>query len=1176
MRRLHARVAVFFFVAILLLSALTTLAWSPAEDVAVPASSPEGGSGAEVQWVPSGSYPGFYAARDNANLDPATYHLVGGHQSFYWDDLEPTEGNYQWSLIDDFIASEVAKGKRAAFGILTFNGRANEGNASNPPYRVPAWVDAAGHRPILCGASFKIPRYWDPVYLQKYRNFIRALAQRYDTNPYVEFIQIGVGKFGESQPCDDSDDSCVTAAMTADGFSDWSGKWAETVNAITQIYKDYFRNKPILLPNAPTFKHECERRTFTDYAIQRGVGLFPAELYPIPAWVDLRTKSGWDGCGKLDRILAQVEANPNDQPWVPLGFEGYDYMVGGWEPAQRPPDPVQFFWAVAAALHRRADYITLERNLLFCNWCAGKPPYTAILATMGWAKQYLGKHVTDTPSVWVILRETGYCWDPGCATDLYPQKGNYSFWLEQDDSLPQGRTVATTYLARDETVRASDWSSFGASCTNSALEVGQSFLRGTGDSGLKEGWICRRTDQTSNNRYMWFKIDDRYRNAHPGGEATITVTYLDRGTDTWRLEYDSTSGQRVAGTVTKGNTGLWKQAVFNLTDAAFNNGLSGADFRIDCMADGNEYIHMVDVRMGGPVSTYTPTLSPTPGTPTLSPVPNTPTITPNVTPTPRTITIKPGRADGYDTHIAQPYPTTNYGSSSRLVVRSLGTMNYRALIRFDTSEIPSNSRVQSARLYLRLDYYDGGRPDLSPRVSVYKVKRDWAASEATWNAARSGEPWQVAGCDGSGDRDMSESAATVVSTVNTWYSWDITSLVADWVANPTGNKGMILISDAGRELRFYSADDPDTRYNPYLVVTYIEGGGPVTTLTPTPSGVVPTNTPSVEPSPTVTEKRPSQDTYLNYYDPTRNYEHQGLRVYGFGYKKALLNFDLSDIPVGARIASATLQLTAATVGECDQDQNPLVIGVYKVNKPWVANQATWNLASSGVPWDVVGCNGTPGDREAIAASVTTVSEVSGSGASQVKRYTWDVTSIVQAWVNNPGSQAGLVLLSADGFFRQKCFYDSVYSLTDRRPLLQIVWRPALPTSTPTPTPGTPTPTPTPSTGAIEGTVFEDLNLNGRRDAGEPGLSGATVELWQGDVRLGQQVTSGSGSYRFEGLAPGIYTVKEIDPPGYLSTTPNEISGVVVIAGLTTSGIDFADYNPRVVTPPKVYLPLIRK
>ena len=153
----------------------------------------------------------------------------------------------------------------------------------------------------------------------------------------------------------------------------------------------------------------------------------------------------------------------------------------------------------------------------------------------------------------------------------------------------------------------------------------------------------------------------------------------------------------------------------------------------------------------------------------------------------------------------------------------------------------------------------------------------------------------------------------------------------------------------------------------------------------------------------------------------------------------------------------------------------------------------------------------------------------------------------------------------------------MYSLTERRPLLSIAWRLApQATSTPTPTPGTPSPTPTSSLGAIEGTVFEDMNLNGYRDAGEQGISGVTVELWQGSTRVGQQVTAGSGSYRFDNLAPGINTVKEIDPPGYLSTTPNEVSGVVVMAGRTTSGIDFADYNPLVVTPPRVHLPIITK
>ena len=597
--------------------------------------------GAQPQWVTPGSSPGFYAARDTRNLDPSFYHLTGGHQSFYWDQLEPAEGVYRFDeVVEPFIEAERAKGKRAAFGIITFNGRANQHNPTDPAYHVPSWVDQAGHRPIVCTDDFKIPRYWDETYKAKYRNFVHALAERYKRDPRVEFIQIGVGRFGETQPCDDdpknfvNDDPCVAAAMAADGLPE--GAWAGIVNEITAMYVESFCFEPgcvkLLLPNAPTFARETERRDFTDYAITNTVGLFLAELYVIPQWVDLRTKPGWNGVGKLDRILDQVEAEPNDQRWVSVAFEGYDNMVGGSEEWHLTPNPNQFFWAIGAALHHRADYITLERNLLYCNWCDGWPPYTDILAVMGWASQYLGRHVNETPSVWVILRETGYCYDPGCAVDIYPQKGNYSFWLTQDDSLPGGRTVPTTYLPRNETVLAGHWSTYGISCTNSMLEVGQDFLRGAGDSGLREGWVCRRTDQASGNRYMGFKIDDRYRNAHPVGEATVTVTYFDRGNDSWRLEYDSESGIGIR-TVSKGNSNTWRQAVFDLTDARFRNGVSGADFRIDCLDDGDEYIHMVDVKLSESGPTFTPSNTPfgtcTP-TPTLT---SSPTSTASATPT---------------------------------------------------------------------------------------------------------------------------------------------------------------------------------------------------------------------------------------------------------------------------------------------------------------------------------------------------------------------------------------------------------------------------------------------------------------------------------------------------------------------------------------------------------------
>ena len=35
------------------------------------------------------------------------------------------------------------------------------------------------------------PDYGDPVYLEKHGRFIKALAERYDGNPQIEFLDIG-------------------------------------------------------------------------------------------------------------------------------------------------------------------------------------------------------------------------------------------------------------------------------------------------------------------------------------------------------------------------------------------------------------------------------------------------------------------------------------------------------------------------------------------------------------------------------------------------------------------------------------------------------------------------------------------------------------------------------------------------------------------------------------------------------------------------------------------------------------------------------------------------------------------------------------------------------------------------------------------------------------------------
>jgi hypothetical protein len=123
------------------------------------------------------------------------------------------------------------------------------------------------------------------------------------------------------------------------------------------------------------------------------------------------------------------------------------------------------------------------------------------------------------------------------------------------------------------------------------------------------------------------------------------------------------------------------------------------------------------------------------------------------------------------------------------------------------------------------------------------------------------------------------------------------------------------------------------------------------------------------------------------------------------------------------------------------------------------------------------------------------------------------------------------------------------------------------TATPSATP-TPTPTSTPATGDIAGTVWLDADGDGRHDAGEFGVEGVGIDLLQDGVLKRAGATGSDGTYRFAGLPPGTYLVRERQPDRLRwSTTPAEVT--VVLANGATLTVDFGDWNGR-----GTYLPLI--
>ena len=97
------------------------------------------------------------------------------------------------------------------------------------------------------------------------------------------------------------------------------------------------------------------------------------------------------------------------------------------------------------------------------------------------------------------------------------------------------------------------------------------------------------------------------------------------------------------------------------------------------------------------------------------------------------------------------------------------------------------------------------------------------------------------------------------------------------------------------------------------------------------------------------------------------------------------------------------------------------------------------------------------------------------------------------------------------------------------------------------------PLPAPPAGRIEGSHFDDLNGNGLRDPGEPGLAGIATFLdfnsnGRLDAREPSILSDASGNFRFFNLPPGTYRVTAILPPGRVFTTPRAGSGLERIVG----------------------------
>ncbi len=222
---------------------------------------------------------------------------------FHWADVEPAEGTYDWKVIDDAIAAWKSRGATVSMRVMTCSAH------SAGYYASPKWLFDAGCKGFEyevgggdpTSGGKRIPRiepdYADPLYLAKHAAFIKALGQRYDGHPGVEFLDIGsYGNWGE-----------------------WHTKHSAPVavrKSIVDMYLNAFKKTPLVFMS--------DDAEVLAYALERGTG-FRRDGVGSP-WHE----QNWIGSKKY----AAVQGMGDTWKKAPVVFEwfgDYDYLKSrGW------------------------------------------------------------------------------------------------------------------------------------------------------------------------------------------------------------------------------------------------------------------------------------------------------------------------------------------------------------------------------------------------------------------------------------------------------------------------------------------------------------------------------------------------------------------------------------------------------------------------------------------------------------------------------------------------------------------------------------------------------------------------------------------------------------------------------------------------------------------------------
>jgi hypothetical protein len=180
---------------------------------------------------------------------------------YWWKTLESSEGIYDWSPVTRDILAARAHSKKVSLSIAAGIGTPAWVYAANVRQFKFRWVKSWG--PPICSEQ-RIPIPWDPVYLSKWRTFVRAFGLRYDSDPTVVLVKI-TGLNGDTEETNLPHDTGKLvrrggmSCLSSDDIAEWRqvGYSREKVEQAWKLMLDAFAesfpHKRLAIMTGPSF-----------------------------------------------------------------------------------------------------------------------------------------------------------------------------------------------------------------------------------------------------------------------------------------------------------------------------------------------------------------------------------------------------------------------------------------------------------------------------------------------------------------------------------------------------------------------------------------------------------------------------------------------------------------------------------------------------------------------------------------------------------------------------------------------------------------------------------------------------------------------------------------------------------------------------------------------------------